>query len=537
MGNRRSFGAWVSGTGIVLLCVMAFVVRAALSTETAMDVDAINFGLSAFSFDVLQWRPHPPGYPGYVLLLQLLHGLAPVLSPLEVARLGSQLCGVASVPAAYWAVRQMTQGEDETPGWQIRPLAAAAFATVSPILWYYGADGQSHAAEGLATFLIFGLAVRARSRGTRWPLVLAVAALAGAGALRPNIAALGAPLVLWLLWRRPLQDWLLGLGAAALVTAAWALPALAAGGGWDSYTRASQSLYGAFFHSFSVFGGEGAASLVAVNLNKALWGAAWAAPPLLALCPGGAAARAWRTPWLAVVLANLAFYVLVYTAEPGYFAGVAALLCLVPATWPNRLSQLPLGRAALVLTGCAALVLLGPAELPRLGVPGTEPGLTLARVMEVEAGQRAYRRLVCGAAREEPALVITDNIVLTHTRLLPLVCPRLQVGVLLLRPPLNPRLDNWLIFRGHDIDTLPTAIPLEIGPPRTGSLKQPVTRVIVAPDASPGLRAALAAATSCAPLRPGPHGLTVYSAACLKELRLGRNVLLVSRSARRTPPR
>ena len=47
MGNRRSFGAWVSGTGIVLLCVMAFVVRAALSTETAMDVDAINFGLAA----------------------------------------------------------------------------------------------------------------------------------------------------------------------------------------------------------------------------------------------------------------------------------------------------------------------------------------------------------------------------------------------------------------------------------------------------------------------------------------------------------
>ena len=518
---------WFFWTALALLTVLAFLLRSALAVEGAMDVDAINLGLAALDFDVLEYRPHPPGYAGYVLLLKLLHGLVPVLSPLEVARLGSQLCGAASVPAACWAVRQMTRGEADAAGWMIRPLAAAAFAAVTPILWYYGADGQAHAGEGLATLLVFGLAVRARLQGTRFQLVLALAALALAGALRPNIVALASPLALWLLWRRPLADWLLGLGVAVVVTAAWALPTVAAGGGWDSYTRASQALYGAFLDNYSVLGRGSSVSLVAVNLNKALWGVAWATPPLLALSTRSAGA--WRAPWLAVVLANLAFYVLVYTAEPGYFAGVAALFCLIPAAWPACLSRGLCGRAALALAGCVALVLFGPAELPRLGVPGTEPALTLSRVVEVEAGQRVYRRLVCGAARQEAALVVTDNIVLTHTRLLPLVCPGVQVGVLLLRPPLNPRLDNWLIFRGHDLDTLPTAVPLELGPPQTGSLKRPVARVIVAPDASHGLGVALGAAARCAPepRPPGSYQLTVYPAACLPELRLGGNVLRI----------
>jgi len=540
--ERRVHGQaiWVLWACVAILAVVALVMRAALVAEGAMDVDAINLGLAALDFDVLEYRPHPPGYAGYVLLLKLVHALAPGLSPLEVARLGSLLCGAASVPAACWAALQLTRGGEDPTARMVRPLAAAAFAAVNPVLWYYGADGQSHAAEGLATLLLLGLAARAHTRGTRRQVVLALAALALAGAIRPNIAALASPLALWLLWRRPLGDWLLGLGAAAAVTAAWVFPTVAAGGGWHSYTRASEALYGAFFDNYSLFG---ARSLVAVNLNKALWGLAWAAPPLLALAVGGRISKeprnpgkfrggkappVWRRPWLAVLLANLAFYGLVYTAEPGYFAGVAALLCLIPAAWPAAPSSLLRGRAALAVLASVAMVLLGPARLPRMGISGAEPAATLSRVLEEDAAQQAYREVVCGAAKKQPALLVTDNMVLTHTRLLPLVCPGMQVGVLLLRPPLNPKLDNWLIFRGHDVDTLPTAIPLQIGPPKTGALRRPVTRVITAPDASPGLRAALRAAASCAPtLPPGGHGTEVYPAACLPELRLGENVLRI----------
>ena len=273
---------------VAVLTVVACALRWSLAVDGALDVDAINLGLAARDFDVLQYRPHPPGYAGYVLLLKMLGLLAPGAAAVELACLGSLVCGAASVPAAYWAARQMA-GADAWSG----PLAAAALAAVNPVLWYYGADGQSHAAEGLATLLVFGLVVRAHHRHTRAAVVLAVAALALAGGLRPNIVALGAPLAVWLLWRRPAADWFLSLGAAALACLAWAWPSMAAAGGLDSYRRASEALYGAYLGSYSV-GGE----LAVVNLSKALWSLVWAGPPLLVLCWRGLAAAPWRLPWL-----------------------------------------------------------------------------------------------------------------------------------------------------------------------------------------------------------------------------------------------
>ena len=66
--------------------------------------------------------------------------------------------------AAYWACRQLLAPHE--PDAFGRPLAAAGVAAVHPLLWFYGADGQSHAAEALVTLLLLAVAVRVRRAPT-----------------------------------------------------------------------------------------------------------------------------------------------------------------------------------------------------------------------------------------------------------------------------------------------------------------------------------------------------------------------------------
>ena len=515
--NRQ---AWVTALALAGLTVAAWSLRAALAVEGALDVDAINLGLGAFRFAPLEWQPHPPGYPGYVLLLKAIHLVAPGLDPLQVARAGSLLCGAATVPAVFWTARVLARNRQG-----LAPLAAAGLAAVNPVLWYSGADGQSHAAEGLATVLLFGLvALAQRRRG--WPLLLLCSgAYFLAGSVRPNIVPLCAPMLVWLLWRRPWSQRLAALAVGGVVTAAWVAPLVHASGGWELYLRASSALYGQFAASYSVWGQRFSLEYFAVNANRLVWGVLFAAPPLAAWA-GGARAP-WRTPWALVLGAQVLFYLVVYIAEPGYLAGVATLACLAPVTWTVGSSVWPAVRAGLAVACCMALMLLGPAEVPRLFVPGVEAAPTLKRVAEVDAGQRAYRQLISGATNGKPALLLTDNIVLTHSRALALLVPRLQVAVLLLQPRLNPDLDNWLVFSARGLETWPTPVPLELGPPAAGVLRRSVARVIVGPDASSAFKLAVRAQASCAPGRSPRElaSLDVYPARCLPMLHLGRSTL------------
>lgn len=305
--------AWAA---LAALGWLALLLRWTIDAGGVVDVDVVNFGLAALRFDVLDHQPHPPGYPGYVLYLDLLHAVAPGLGPVELAKWGARLCGLLTVPAAYWACRELLHGEDAVG----RPLVAAALAAVHPVLWYYGADGQAHGAEALVTLCLLALTARTRRRRTTARLVLVVAAFGLAGSLRPTIAALGSPLLVWLFWRRPPRDWLLAVAVGIAAVAAWAAPTIALSGGWDLYRRAGRALVGEIFVShFSLFGSHARAPLVAGNIVKTLWWSALALLPVLAACPYGG--RAWRRVWLGLVALAVLFYALVYAAEPDTWPG------------------------------------------------------------------------------------------------------------------------------------------------------------------------------------------------------------------------
>ncbi len=522
-----------------LASVVGLLLRLALDLDGALDVDTVAFGLSAWSFDPVHHQPQPPGYPGYVVLLKMIRAVASGLDPLEVAKWGSRLCGAATVPAAWWACREALRasatprpGEasraEETP--VVRPLLAAGLAAVHPLLWYYGADGQVHAAEGLVTTVLFGASVKAKRRPGPASVAALAAAFGLAGSVRLTLPLLAGPFLLWVLWGRPTREWATA-GIVGLVgVAAWWGPTVALSGGWDLYSRAGRALLVEHIFRHHSPLGAGLTDLTRLNLLRAAWGMALACLPLVALARGRGA---WRRPWALALVASAVFYALGFVSEPGYFTGVAALACLVPALWPRSPRPGIAVRAGVSLVAGPLIVLLGPATV-RLSDSGTEVLVpSLAHVVEVERLLAFYRDRACGAAGGRPALVVSDHPNPLLMRLLPLQCPGVLAASVHLGGSVDPTLDDLHVFSRDGVRTLPTDVPLEHGPPGALTLPAPVERVVIAPFASPGLRALVASQATCPPLSvPGAFDepaavATAVPSTCLPSLRLGGNTVVL----------
>jgi hypothetical protein len=590
VGSPR--GYWlVAGTVLGILAIMTLQLRLLLDVESVLDVDVVNFGLSAFRFDPLQHQPHPPGYPGYVVLLKLVHLLAPGLDPIEVAKWSCRLVSVATVPAAFWACRvalgedpvsvgQPSPGEADmgglSPGGELvgrpplfRPLLGAALGSVQPLLWYYGADGQSHGAEALATLLLFGAAVRLRTRGGPWAVIAFSFCLGLSGSLRPTVSLLCGPLLIYLLWGRGIGWWLGSLAAGAAGAVLWILPLIALSGGLELYRRASQALVSeVFLAQFSPFGGRATGQSILYQASMFLVAFALAIPAFFAWqrqeaspsrdrCGRVSPWRAtwWRDSWrrassrrpswrsalLALVAANAVFYAATFVAEPGYLAAVAAASVLAAATWPRRPRHGLTLRAGAVLMSMPLFVLLGPASV-RLPLVKQELGMpTLSRVMEVEQLHRAHERSVCRYAGPEGLLLLSDHPVLTHNRYLPLRCEGLVFGLHLYHPHFAPSLDVWTFYTADSLLSVPRRVPLEDGPPGRGRAPRAVARVLIGQDASDELRDFMVAHARCEPLTGlkgpdrWPDGPLVWPARCFPEIARGKHRIAVQDSLAPAP--
>ncbi len=529
--HRRRL-AWAA---LAVLAWLALLLRWGIDAGGVLDVDVVNLGLAAERFDVLDRQPQPPGYLGYVLFLRLVHLVASGLDPIDLARWGARLCGAGTVLAAYWACRELlADGEPDGAAFG-RPLAAAALAAVHPLLWYYGADGQTHAAEALVTLLLVAAVLRVRRRPSAPRLLLVVALFGLAGSLRPTIPLLSSPLLVWLFWRRPLRDWLFAVVVGAASVAVWAAPAIALSGGWDLYQRAGRALVtDMFVANHSVFSGHAPSTLVVANMVKTLW---WSAVALIPVVAWSRGRRSWTRVWVVVIAANIVFYATVYAAEAGYLAAVAALACLVPATWPAVARPGLRARIALVAIAGPAFLLFGPASVPVPDHPDADMP-TLAAAIDRQEGQRIYWSAVCGAAAGRPAVAITDNPANTHTRPIPVVCPNVAVALYVHSVPFDPGrvLDVWMIFFRDGLMAVPTGVPLEPGPPAHVQLPEPVERIILTPDLGPALRQLVLRQRACDPeiyVDPG-SGLRVMflAARCLPVLRTATHSIAFTAPAR-----
>lgn len=523
---------------VVGLTVAALRLRMLVDLPGVLDIDTLNFGLAAFRFSLVEHQPHPPGYLGYVGFLKLIHLLAPDLSPADVAKWGSRISGSLSVPAAWWAVRELLllhprpdyqsgQGEKIPRGF-ILPLLAAAIAMMQPMLWYYGGDGQSHGAEGTLSLILVAATVRVIRREYVAQRLALVALFGLVGMVRPTIPFLASPLLVWVFWGRPLREWVAALGVGLTSVVLWYIPLIQLSGGLDVYRRATDALVGqVFMANASVFGARHEWIWTSRNIQVLGVALIFATPAFLAWTR--IRGESWRWVVLAVVVFNGLFYSLTFMGEePGYATQIAAMSCLVPAAWPSNLSRAQVIRLLLVLI-LSPLLIFGPPWVIPLGFKAHISLPTFQRVLMYDIAQGKWLEEVCPWGKEGGALVITDNATISHARLAPMICQGLITALQLQRPMFNPDLDGWTVFLRDGQVGIPTGIPLEPGSPTTYTLPHSVGVVVVPTDCSRTFVGDVFKEATCPPIygmktRAGgvgwPDAPLVWPAACLQHLRL-----------------
>lgn len=529
--------------GLVIFAVLGLTVaalrlRMLVDLPGVLDIDTLNFGLSAFRFSLTEHQPHPPGYLGYVGFLKVIHWLAPQLSPPDVAKWGSRLSGCFSVPAAWWAVWEILKlhpGPDyvlsrgETiPRPFLLPLLAAGVAMAQPMLWYYGGDGQSHGAEGTLTLILVAATVRVVRREGLGPRLLLVAFFGGVGMVRPTIPFLASPLLVWVFWGRPLREWAAALVVGVSSVLVWYIPLVQLSGGLDVYRRATDALVGqVFMANASIFGSRHEWIWTWRNLQVLAIALVFAGPTFLAWIR--ARGETWRWIILAVVGLNIVFYSATFMGEePGYATQIAALSCLVPAMWPSTFTR-GQGVRVVAVVLLSPLLIFGPPWVLPFGFKAHIPLPTFQRVLMYDLAQTRWLEEVCPWAKEGGALVITDNATISHSRLAPLICEGLITALQLQHPMFNPVLDGWTVFLPDGQMGIPTGIPLEPGPAITYTLPHSVGVVVVPTDCSRTFVQDVFKEAACPPIHgiktsPGgvgwPDAPLVWPASCLTDLKL-----------------
>jgi hypothetical protein len=303
----------------------AFATRWPRRGHTLYSWDSGLLASGILEYDFASGHPHPPYYP---LAIALGKVVAPWTGPVEALVLLSVLASAVMAATTYLVARAL-----------VGPWAAAFAATLvvlSPTALFNGVVALTYALEGASSAVVAWAAWRCREAPTpRRTVILAVATSVAIG-IRPSSLFLVAPLAVWAVWGR-WRAMAVGVGAGAAATAAWAVPAIVAGGGlhWFLVGNRYQSRFAVFAHTVVQEGWDVvpanaarlasyaptelpffAALLVVVLVTGFL---AWPnrPPP-----PGMAFLAAW-------ILPSLAFFLLVYDGWPVYPTGY--VLVLVPA--------------------------------------------------------------------------------------------------------------------------------------------------------------------------------------------------------------
>jgi hypothetical protein len=334
--------------------VSAVATRLPFAARRLWDHDSVQFALGVEKYDLAAHHPHPPGYPLYIAVLKLLaalgldalHGMvalsilaaalgAGLIVPLT-ARLVRAAAGGA-LPAGADPAGAISTGAVSMGAVPAAALAAALYV-FNPLLWFYGELPLVYAVEGGMTV---GLAYAAlRMADGRGDFLLACAAFALAGGVRPSTLLLLLPLLLagaWRAWRRGATLGTLAAGAvlAGAIGLAWLLPLLAAAGGLAGYQRIGSEHFRALLPYTSILYGAGWRAL-AHNLTimtkwflqgmapaAAALGALWLWPqgrprrpsPIVAGVRLLAASWLWLAAW---AVPPILFFALFHVTKAGY---------------------------------------------------------------------------------------------------------------------------------------------------------------------------------------------------------------------------
>ena len=448
----------------LLACGMAAGHLGALPS-TLEDIDSVNFALGVRDFDVARHRPHPPGYPVYIVLGKAATAVTRAVWPegrpdrvearaLSALSLLGALALVGVVPFVLTALSAGGTNRTGRPGLSRRALMATLVFAACPLTWYLAsrpmsdAPGLAAACAALACLTLAWRRQHPTGEGDRrlapaemmasGRLIVAGALLAGvAVGFRTQTLWLTAPLLLLVLADRAgrgLVGAMIGASVAfALGALVWGIPLLVASGGLDAYLAALGSQAGEDFAGVEMLYLAPTPRLAAFALLRTFvwpWDSVALASVVLALAAIGTlvlAVRERRTA-LAVAAITLPYLAFHLAFQDTTFARYALPLVL-PVGFLAAVTLDLAGRAG--IAGAAAIA----AWSLSIGVPQLS-----AYVERGSPTARLFDRVASAVAAGE-----TPTIALHQALQRPLEAEVRPVGTVLSSPPRR----EWLELVRH----------------------------------------------------------------------------------------
>lgn len=288
------------------------------------DIDTINFALGVESFDVVEHRPHPPGYPVFVALAKMstvaVRWIAPAWDRTAQASVGLASWGIVAGTLFAWILVGWWKALRQDP---LAAWFAAALAIGSPLFWFTTARPLSDATGLVAAVAVQLVLVRALTRlreGRAEPRMAVVAAAFSAGVivgLRTQTFWLTAPLLLWLAGAVIARGrWPVAVAmtlAAAVGSLLWAVPLVQDSGGVQAYLDALLFQGEDDFAAVEMLATSPGVDELIARLGPTFigpWHGQWLGWPVAVLALAGGVVLARRDRWsLAVVAVSFLPYV------------------------------------------------------------------------------------------------------------------------------------------------------------------------------------------------------------------------------------
>ncbi len=349
----------------IALFLLTIATRLPFRTHLLFNWDAANFAFALDAFDVTQHRPHPPGYPLFVLTGWLVRLVVQDANLALV--LISMALSAAAVAATYWAGSRLFS---RSVG-----LAAALLLLTSVTFWTYGAVALAYPALALASALALDLTAPPLRRSA--PLLMSLM-LGIAGAFRPDLLLWLGPLWAWTLLRSGWRGAVPAAALAGILVLGWLVPTVLLSGGLDAYVAVMRAYIGIDVVERYAVVRQGASGLI-TNLRDTasyLVYALYAALPLLAwaIAKGFrqrlALLRDPRLPAFALLLAPPTLFLpLIHVGDPGYvFTLLPPLLLLAAAGMLSSSSRVAWAVLGLILAANAAIFLVRERPLTAWGL-------------------------------------------------------------------------------------------------------------------------------------------------------------------------
>ncbi|MGM0628175.1 MAG: ArnT family glycosyltransferase [Candidatus Fermentibacterota bacterium] len=350
------------------LFLLFLLLRLPFASSYLVNWDAVNFAMGVEEFSLRNHQPHPPGYPGFILLGRALAWLtgdgASALTLLSMV-------GGALAPAGLYLFGRRVVGRRGA-------LAAAVLMGSSPLLWYYSEVALTYTLEAALTIPVVLLSFTGRKLRSPRRLMAAGLLLACLGAVRQTGAVLLLPALAYGAWGLPWRERLRVAAVTACGILAWLVPLLVTAGGPQSYMRLSREL--AELTGGRTWALSGNLGGFLQNLGLVTLGAATGLGAVLVLLPrllrrlipdrrALLLTALWAGPALAV-------YLLVHTGQIGYMLLPLPVVFL----WAGRgLERVRSGRllwqsvTALALANAGLFLLIPPAGYRIVSASGGAP--------------------------------------------------------------------------------------------------------------------------------------------------------------------